>query len=66
MSANIEPLPSFSDLFRIECKYIFYLPSMYVYNVYLLLQKVQNNFQIVKKKAGTSVVLIIFVCYGVF
>ena len=51
-------------LFRSECKLILYLPTMYVYCVYLAMpKKVQKQIQNFLKRAETIVVVI--VCNGV-
>ena len=57
-----KPVESFSGLFHSECQYILFFPIMYVpgFFVFLQCQKVQNNWQIVLKRAEINILQAIF------
>jgi hypothetical protein len=58
-----EHIESFSHLFRRECKWIWYFPTMYVYCVYHTMSKSTKQPSNCLERTETNVVLII--CNGV-
>ena len=57
----MEPLSSFSSLFRSKCKLILYLTTMYAYCVYHAIAKSSKPLPNCPKISETNVVLIVFI-----